>query len=1202
MVFTDVEGSTPLWERHPDAMRAALATHDGILRGALGDHGGYEMRTEGDAFKAAFSDPSAAISWCMDVQRRLHRAEWPPELLHEGVTEDVTVDGTTVLRGLRVRMGAHIGWPDCRVHPTTARMDYDGPMVNTTARIAAAPHGGQVVVSEELWKTAGHGLTHLLVRDLGGHAFRGVREPLRLFQLLPPELAGRSFGPLHATPAGGATVGSTVDRRLVTALCVVVDAKAGPDGLLDVAVEELQAAASRLEGTVHPLDARSFAVVFGERRATEDHAERAARTALELRELFGPLRAMISEREGGMPTLCAAIATVEGQGYRAGEAAVTAAKDGVVPDRITVSPQTRMLLGGMARGAEGMAGWLDLERLDPTARIRGVPGLCSPLVGRDREMEVLVHRASALHAGKGAVVVVSGEPGVGKSRLASELRQGLGDQVRWLEGRCSSSQRDAYGPWMTVLRSLLALPTDDRGVVARTGLRVALRGLHPASAERFAPVLASVLGLDLGAGWSAPEPAAVGGLMADALRTLLPVLGPTVLLIEDLHWIDAASLDLLHAATQTTDLAPVLVLVTMRPDADSPAWDYALDVARNYRHRQDEIRLEALDPDAAERLTRNLLDLAELPGPLRKTVLDRCGGNPLFLEEILRTLVQRGAIVREDQRWMVRATSAPVEIPTTVRGVIDARIDGLPERVRATLQHAAVLGRSFDRATLSALMDGPDDLDRCLGHLQRVDLVRQEVAGPAGVSYAFKAALTRESAYARLAEVDRCALHRRAATEIEHRAPDPTGERASSLAHHYQRAGDPVRAIHHAMRAVNRADQLHAREQAVLEYWRILDLVAQLPPSEDTRTRQLEAVLGLLSLPGWARGADEQARGLRALDEALETARGRRDAALLAKLESIRGLRTKNEEAFERALSHAQSADDGVVEAVTRMNYGDYLGAAGMYEKAFEQIDRSIGLYGESGDERGQAMSMASTGRCYCARAGRLAQSLEYASRAREIGEKLDDRRLQAWRAMEAEPYLYLGRWDDVVRVTEEGIPVAIEVGARFPWLFAASWAAIGHVELGQPERAEAVLGPAEQESDAHAGTDFPRVYLHIARASLELARDDVPAARTAAEAAIRVARRGGYRLDEGAALRTLARVHAAGGDRAAAIEAFESSLGILREIESRPELGQTLLHYGRLLIQIGDPRGAEMVEDATQTFEAIGADGWLARARDTVS
>lgn len=199
LVFTDVEGSTALWESAPEAMRAALRLHDGQARALLATLGGYEVKTEGDAFMVAFSEPAAAVRWCLDLQVALHQAAWSPEILARPEAGPLGDPHQPHLRGLRVRMGVHRGRPEARPDPVTGRMDYFGPEVNRAARVGAAGHGGQVVVSEAVRRAlegASLGRPHR-VEDLGTHALKGLRTPERIFQVSTTDLPGREFPPLR---------------------------------------------------------------------------------------------------------------------------------------------------------------------------------------------------------------------------------------------------------------------------------------------------------------------------------------------------------------------------------------------------------------------------------------------------------------------------------------------------------------------------------------------------------------------------------------------------------------------------------------------------------------------------------------------------------------------------------------------------------------------------------------------------------------------------------------------------------------------------------------------------------------------------------------------------------------------------------------------------------------------------------------------
>ncbi|NUQ34704.1 MAG: cyclase, partial [Planctomycetaceae bacterium] len=192
LVFTDIEGSTNLWEQNHDVMREALELHNSIMRQQLEAHGGYEVKTEGDAFMVAFPDAGKAASFCISAQRELHKAQWPEALLaisHAAPSED------GLFRGLRVRMGVHFGNPVCEKNTATGRMDYLGPMVNRSARVSSAGHGGQILLSERALRGFDPQPDYILL-DLGEHRLKGLEWPEHVWQLSAKELASRQFPPI----------------------------------------------------------------------------------------------------------------------------------------------------------------------------------------------------------------------------------------------------------------------------------------------------------------------------------------------------------------------------------------------------------------------------------------------------------------------------------------------------------------------------------------------------------------------------------------------------------------------------------------------------------------------------------------------------------------------------------------------------------------------------------------------------------------------------------------------------------------------------------------------------------------------------------------------------------------------------------------------------------------------------------------------
>lgn len=200
LVFTDVQGSTRLWERCGGGMRTALEVHDRVLRALLAEHGGYEVKTQGDSFLVAFTSAVEAVRWCLEAQQALLRAPWPEELLAEPDAAEEKGPGGWVYRGPRVRMGVHLGEPECRLDEETGEMDYVGRMVNVAARVVSAGHGGQVLLSGAAWARVEGKLEELgqpRVHALGEYHLKGIEEAVTLVEVGPAELAERRFEALR---------------------------------------------------------------------------------------------------------------------------------------------------------------------------------------------------------------------------------------------------------------------------------------------------------------------------------------------------------------------------------------------------------------------------------------------------------------------------------------------------------------------------------------------------------------------------------------------------------------------------------------------------------------------------------------------------------------------------------------------------------------------------------------------------------------------------------------------------------------------------------------------------------------------------------------------------------------------------------------------------------------------------------------------
>ena len=590
--------------------------------------------------------------------------------------------------------------------------------------------------------------------------------------------------------------------------------------------DEMREQIQAFGGSVEKYAGDAIMAVFGVPRVHEDDAERAVRAALAMRQSLEQLNALFEGEYGVRLDLRVGVATGEAvaaagaadQFMVTGEVANLAARLQSVAEGagVVVSEETYRILDPLLE-AEPMLGLVlkgfprpvTAYRVTGTrtsgGRPRGIPGLSSPVVGRDTEMRTLRGCIDDLRQGRGQVVSIVGEPGIGKSRLKIEIRETLPEGVRWLEGRCQSfTQSTSYAPLIEVLRTALGVSAADPQPIARTKLRAGLRGLAGAQAEQHQTALAHLLGVDLGAsGTRALDPRALQAGIIVAMRAVLEGLtqrGPVVLAVEDIHWADAASVELLTIVMELTDRLPLMLLVTCRPETAGEAWTFRFHAERNYPHRLTELRVAALMPEASHQLAENLLRVSDLEETLRAQILERAGGNPLFLEEIIQGLAEQGILRREGDTWVATGEIDRWVIPATLRGVLAARIDGLPAEAKRALQRAAVVGRFFTHRALQALSAGDEDLERALAQLLRADLIRESGRDPER-RYMFKHALVQDAAYASILAARRNDLHGTVARHLETALGELGDEHAAVLAHHWREAEEWERALHHTLRA-----------------------------------------------------------------------------------------------------------------------------------------------------------------------------------------------------------------------------------------------------------------------------------------------------------------------------------------------------------------------------------------------------------------
>ena len=633
-------------------------------------------------------------------------------------------------------------------------------------------------------------------------------------------------------PACGAPNDSSereAERRLVTILFAdITDStplgeSLDPEDLKDVLGAYADAMREEIEaegGTVEKFIGDAVMAVFGAPVAHEDDAARALRATLRMRERLELLNTDLDRTHGVRLAMRTGVNTGEvvvalGErpetGMVTGDAVNAAARieQNAAPGRILVSERTARAARGFrfaearAIAVKGKAQPIAIAELvgadgedSPGAGERGVPGLRAPMVGRDHELDLLRSLYGRLaSSGRAQLVTVYGDPGIGKSRLTREFVAGADQESTRptvLRGRCLPyGEGVTYWPLAEIVKAYTGVLDSDTqdAALAKIGL-LADEVLSAApDPERAAALLAFTFGLeDERFGFADLSPRQVRLETHDAWRAFFSGLcerGPAIAIVEDIHWADDPLLDLLEELADRV-AAPLLFLCPARPDLAQrrPAWGGG---KRNF----SSIFLEPLSHDDAARLVEFLLAVEELPDSTREVMLERADGNPFFLEEIVRHLIDEGRIVRAGDRWRAAEGIADIVIPDTVQGVLAARIDLLPPEERRALRSAAVVGRVFWAGPVTKLLNGESyGLGEILGRLEDRELVLSRIGSTVAGEreFIFKHVLTRDVAYGTLSRRDRASAHALVAEWIESATGGRRREFADLLAHHYREA------------------------------------------------------------------------------------------------------------------------------------------------------------------------------------------------------------------------------------------------------------------------------------------------------------------------------------------------------------------------------------------------------------------------------
>ncbi len=671
--------------------------------------------------------------------------------------------------------------------------------------------------------------------------------------------------------------------------------------------ETLAQAVRRYDGFVEKFVGDAVMAVFGAPVAHEDDPERALHAALDMLRRNARLSDQWAERVGQPVRLHIGVHTgpvVAGSfGNAAGESyAVTgdtvnttarllAAASGTILVSDTTHALTRHRFAfEQARelALRGKSEPVVVHRLlgalaEPrSARGLAAHGLMAPMIGRADELDQLVAAFDRMQRGRAQVVSLVGEAGTGKSRLIAEFLERLEADGRLARiavrrAACSSLGEPTYGIFRALFREACDVEPHDSLDVARQKLVNGLRSLGaPAGVvDAIAPVLCSLLGVEE----TRPrdvEPEQLKRQIVLAARTLVEwrlQQQPLLIVVEDLHWADAASIELLRDIADHLADRHLMALFSHRSETRSPL---------AARAAQSVIRLAPLSLGETREFLGTLFGPVDGDGfaQVQHFVVTRAGGNPLFVEEIVRSLVSEGVLTRDGDRWACAAACEPASVPPTLHGLLLSRIDRLPAETRRLLQEAAVLGEVFEEPLLRAIASNTATVEAALERLIESDLIRQAGHGSEGNRYSFTHALVREVVYQNLLLSRRTELHERVGCALE-RSSGPYPERLSdleALGHHWSLASDKGKGARYLMAAGDWARAVYANEDAIRHYERALRTLAECQSCDDQARVVRERLADLLALAG---KRDEALAHFEAMRAELEASADRASAARL---------------------------------------------------------------------------------------------------------------------------------------------------------------------------------------------------------------------------------------------------------------------------------------------------------------------------------
>lgn len=1001
--------------------------------------------------------------------------------------------------------------------------------------------------------------------------------------------------------------------------------------LLDSVVNVMIEAVHRYEGMVNKVLGDGVMALFGAPLAHEDHAARACYAALAMQETVRRAAEETRRNHG-----------VEMQirvGLNSGEVVVRTIGNDLsmdydaigqtthlagrmeqlaIPGTIRLTANSLRLVEGLVQvnslgpiPIKGLAEPVEVFELvaaTPTrARFRAaVARGLSRFVGRDTEIDALNRALVRAGEGQGQIAAVVGEPGVGKSRLFYEFTHSQRTEA-WLileSGSVSYGKATAYLPLIDLLKNYFRI--EDRDEIRR--IREKVTGKLLTLDESLKPILTALLALlDVpvnDVAWEALDPPQRRRRTLDAVKTLFlreSEVQPLVLMFEDLHWIDTETQAFLDGLVEGLPTARILLLVNYRPEYGH-AWG-----SRTYYTQR---RIDPLGPESASELLTALLGNDASVTQLAQILIERTGGNPFFLEESVRTLVETGSIEGAPGAYRMTRDLDRVEVPATVQGILAARIDRLDAEDKRLLQTASVIGKDIPFELLKAIADtDEDDLRRGLAMLGAAEFLYEARLFP-DLEYTFKHALTHEVAYGSVLQDRRRALHARIVDAIEALDPERLSEQVERLAHHAVRGELWEKAVTYLRQAGAKAFVRSAHRESAACLEQALLALAHLPETHETLEQAIDLRIELRHAL-WPLG--EVARTLDHLQRAETLAEMLADQRRLSRVLSTLGYSLwmlgnpdRVVVSNRRALSIATSLGDFALEAAANFALGIAYYDLGEYQPATESLNKSISslqgerMYGRFGTA-GVTSVLSNMALVWCqAELGFFVEGIASGEEGTRIARAVDHK-LSLMFADLGLGQLYLVQGDLVraIPTLERGIATCRtwDFPSWLPWLTSrvgAAYALAGRVADGLPLLEQSL----EQAASMGWRADASALAARLSEAYLGAGRVQDAAALAARALDLALEHKGRGHQAWALRLRGEIACHCDAPDLHQAESHYRKALALAKELGMRPLVAHCHLGLGKLYRQTSNPKHArEQLCTANAMYREMKMTFWTEQA-----